>query len=216
MHAIKLVGSGLTGSAFTATPSCPPYARITLRLPDADFACNACNAYNTGWTVSELSYNSVTSVSPSVPAGCTSPFQAFVPSQGGVYVTKSGEYRVTLTMTYQTCANVSPAACHAWVEIVAAAASGKGTSRVASYYYTGAAPVFPSVAASFSLSDTDLPTLVAVRFYTGNILNVGKRANILNWPPSGRLDSSACACLCFLLFRMLRIKSSSRSPTASQ
>jgi hypothetical protein len=86
--AIKLIGSALSPTAFTATPSCPSYARITLQLPQSTWSCSTCNAFSPNWLVSDLSYTSPTISAPSVPAGCTSPFRTFTASDGGVYITK--------------------------------------------------------------------------------------------------------------------------------
>jgi hypothetical protein len=94
-YAIKLIGSALSPTAFTATPSCPTYARICLQLPQslATWPCSTCNAFNPNWIVSDLVYASSTTSSPSVPAGCTSPFRSFTASDGGVYITKVSRHR---------------------------------------------------------------------------------------------------------------------------
>jgi hypothetical protein len=103
MFLVKLVGSGLTSTAFTATPSCPSYARISLSLPiSANYLL--ANSFNPNWILSDPSYpTSLTGSSNSVPANCPSPFAPFAPISGGISITRNGEYRITANINYIRC-----------------------------------------------------------------------------------------------------------------
>jgi hypothetical protein len=103
IYAVKLVGSSLTPNSFSASAACPPYARITLQLPTSPFTATGSSIINTNFFVSDLSSATQASSAPSVNAGCPSPFQTFVASQGGVYIQSSGEYRATMQMTFDSC-----------------------------------------------------------------------------------------------------------------
>jgi len=189
LYAIKLVGSGLTPTAFTATPTCPPYARITLGIQSATATYASANDYYRSWEMTDASLAPGNSASPAVPAGCPSPFGPFVQSSGGVTITRSGEYRISIVITYSDC--VGPYSCHGWIELVGAAAGGKGTVRVVSYMGAGANYI-AATSASLQLSDADLPAFVAVRLNSGtvSIQGINKRVfqveRLADYTPANR------------------------------
>jgi hypothetical protein len=131
IFAIKLVGSGLSATTFTATPSCPPYARLTLQQPATAWTCVTCSAFPLNWIVSDLVYSTQSVSAPAVPANCASPFQSFVASQGGIYITRSGEYRATSSLTFNGCTDGG--VCHGWFEVSFPSGSGKAVTRLASF-----------------------------------------------------------------------------------
>jgi len=184
------VGSGLTPTAFTATPTCPPYARITLGIQGGvGETYTSVSDFYRGWNVTDASLRAGLSASPAVPAGCPSPFGPFVQSSGGITITRSGEYRMSLAITYSDC--VGKFDCHGWIELQGAAAGGKGTVRVVSYW--GSTTNYIATASvTMQLSDADLPAFVAVRLNSGTVLlqDVNKRLfqveRVADYTPANR------------------------------
>jgi hypothetical protein len=173
LHVVKLVGSGLTPTAFTATPSCPSYACITLSMYVANpTTYTSANSFYPNWFVADISQNLGAAGSTAVPAGCPSPFAPFVASKGGVTIVRSGEYRATAALTYPLCNDNAYMYCHGWFELVPNPAGGKGLSRLISYMSTVTTSYMPNIAVSFQLSETDVAgagAFLGLRLYAGTI-----------------------------------------------